>query len=69
MIGLEQICKVRDIIEVLILHTVDDQRSPVEEDTGNPVWMWYEFFASHDTIENQTRIWKGTGLNSYCCRN
>lgn len=39
------------------LLTVNDQRGPGEEDTGNFVGVWRKFLSSHDTIEDETRIW------------
>lgn len=54
-------CVVRTMLHKLLnypaLLTVNDQRGPGEEDTGNFVGVWRKFLSSHDTIEDETRIW------------
>jgi hypothetical protein len=45
-------------------HTVNDQRGPRKEDRGHLVGVRSKLLASHDTVKDETRVRKTTGLDS-----
>lgn len=50
-----------------ILLTVNDKRGPGEEDTGNFIGVRCEFLSGHDTVEDDTCVWKTARLDSQWC--
>lgn len=42
---------------------MNNQRSPVEEQTRNLVRVGVELLTGHETVEHQTRVRQATGLN------
>lgn len=42
---------------------MNNQRSPVEEQTRNLVRVRVELLTGHETVEHQTRVGQATGLN------
>ena len=51
------------VIEVLVIRleqVVDDQRGPVEEDTGDLIGMGLELLPCHDTVKDESRIGLGS---------